>query len=65
MSDLQQRYLGDGVYADYDGFQVILTVDDFDSMPCHTHTIYLEPDVLSNLAEYMRTVVQMPMGETK
>ena len=42
-----QRYLGDGVYASFDGYQVWLAVGD------HTNTVIaLEPPVLALLQEY-------------
>ncbi len=36
-------YLGDGVYADFDGFAVVLTTEDGVSV---TNRIVLEPEVL-------------------
>jgi glycyl-tRNA synthetase (class II) len=44
-------YLGDGAYAEYDGFSLILTtyngIED-------TNTIYLEPELFQNLEEFVR-----------
>lgn len=44
-----KQYLGDGVYADFDGYQVKLTVSDgvYD-----TDKIYLNPEVMKSLIEY-------------
>lgn len=44
-----KRYLGDAVYAEYDGYSVVLTTENGIST---TNTIYLEPELLSNLFEY-------------
>lgn len=44
-----KHYLGDGVYAYYDGWHVILTTENGESI---TNTIYLEDEVLYNLLQY-------------
>jgi hypothetical protein len=46
----QKKYLGDGVYAEFDGYFVALTTENGVSI---TNTIYLEPDVYGNLCEFM------------
>ena len=49
-----KQYLGDGVYADYDGYMLILTTEDGENI---LNTIYLEPEVyvaLVRYAEYLR-----------
>lgn len=43
-------YLGDGVYADYDGFYVVLTTEDGISV---MNRICLEPEVLAALSRYV------------
>lgn len=43
-------YLGDGVYADFDGFSIILTTEDGISI---TNRIVLEPEVLAALTTYV------------
>ena len=43
------RYLGDGVYAKYDGFGIWLHANDTE---CPTDKIYLEPSVFKNLLEF-------------
>ena len=52
MSD-GKTYLGDAVYADFDGWNVVLTTEDGFSI---TNTIYLEPPVLDALADYRKTL---------
>jgi hypothetical protein len=46
-------YLGDGVYAMFDGFQVVLTTEDGFRV---TNTIVLEPDVMASLVDFLREV---------
>jgi len=46
-------YLGDGVYAEYDGFRVILTTENGIAT---TNRIVLEPEVLSALDFFMKRV---------
>lgn len=48
---IQKEYIGDGVYADYAYGQIILTTENGIET---TNTIYLEPEVLAALADYMR-----------
>lgn len=42
----KKRYVGDGVYLDYDGFSFVLTTEDGTSAQ---NTIYLEPFVWRSL----------------
>jgi hypothetical protein len=42
-----KRYLGDGVYADFDGYHIVLSTE----REYGIHTIYLEPSVLSALMD--------------
>ena len=44
-----RAYLGDGVYADFDGFQVSLTAHSNGQ----TNVIYLEPKVMVALMKYV------------
>jgi len=46
-------YLGDAVYADYDGVGLTLTTEDGVSA---TNTIYLEPEVWVALLEYVKAL---------
>jgi len=41
-----KSYLGDGVYADFDGYQIVLKTDG--------NTIYLEPAVIEALERYVK-----------
>jgi hypothetical protein len=43
-----QSYLGDGVYASHDGYQVWLAVNEPDN-----HVVALDPSVLIRLYEYV------------
>ena len=44
-------YLGDSVYAEFDGYSIILTTEnDLPNDP--SNTIVLEPNILSRLMEY-------------
>jgi hypothetical protein len=48
MSELKQ-YLGDGVYADFDDYHIVLTTENGEAI---VQKIYLEPQVLEMLDEY-------------
>lgn len=54
-----KRYLGDGVYAAFDGFGVWLTAE---NGVAATDLIYLEPVILSELARFW-TDVRPGQGE--
>ena len=45
-----KQYLGDGVYADYDGYHIVLTTERLE--PSFVATICLEPPVLAALNRY-------------
>ena len=50
-------YIGDGVYAEFDGFGIWLRTGDHREEKCDDK-IYMEPDVLDSLnrfVEYLRT----------
>lgn len=49
----RKDYLGDGVYADFDGYQLVLTTEHGVRT---TNTIYLEPDVYAALMRYAERV---------
>jgi hypothetical protein len=49
----KKKYLGDGVYADFDGYQIKLTAENGISA---TDTIYLEPAVLEALNRYVEAL---------
>ncbi len=46
-----KQYLGDGVYVDTRGYQLVLTTNDGLR---DTNTIYLEPEVYKALARYVQ-----------
>lgn len=46
-----KQYLGDGVYAEYDGFYFILTTENGIE---RLNAIYMEPDVWDSLLAYVR-----------
>lgn len=49
----KKTYLGDGVYANFDGYQIVLTTEDGYSV---TNTIYLEPAVYTQLLRYAESL---------
>ena len=50
---IEKVYLGDGVYADFDGYHIVLTTEDGIET---TNTIYLEAAVLNALNRYRKAV---------
>jgi len=54
MNEETKAYLGDGVYAKFDGFGVILTTENGIAA---TNTIYLEPQVLDALQNYVAKLI--------
>ncbi len=52
MNKESKVYLGDGVYADYEYGQIILTTDAGGERP--TNRIVLEPEVYFALVEYVK-----------
>jgi hypothetical protein len=46
-------YLGDGAYAEWDGYNLVLTTEDGTSK---TNIIYLEADVLEQLKRFIAQV---------
>lgn len=49
-------YLGDGVYVDFDGYQIILKANDFDNP---TDVIALEFNTMTSLKRYEERLIQM------
>ena len=47
--EYNQRYLGDGVYAQFDGWGIKLLVNDLEEP---TDTVYIEPSVLEALVDF-------------
>jgi hypothetical protein len=61
MNDPWIDYLGDGVYAQFDGYAVSLMVNYHRNEP----VVVLEPDVLKALNDFMlEQWVTMPKGQT-
>jgi hypothetical protein len=52
-------YLGDAVYAEFDGWCIVLTTEDGISV---TNTIALEPAVVHALEAYIRRVKEGAIG---
>ncbi len=55
----EDRYIGDGVYASFDGFGVALDLRGQDS----TTRIYMEPDVFKQLIQYHDDAVKAYSGK--
>ena len=51
---MEKTYLGDGVYAEFDGFQIILEVP----TAFATMRIALEPDTFHALQQYAEKIAQ-------
>lgn len=54
MSAKTKQYIGDGVYADYDGYALILTTEDGIQV---TNIIVLEPQVFTSLIKFTKSLV--------
>jgi hypothetical protein len=50
---MSKEYLGDGVYASFDGYQIELTAENGIRA---TDTIYLEPDVYTRLVQFVENL---------
>jgi hypothetical protein len=51
---MKRRYLGDGVFADFDGHHIVLTAEDGIQV---TNRVYLEPGVFAALVKYQATLL--------
>ena len=48
---MNDKYLGDGLYVSYDGFQVAIAVND------HRNKVaYLDPNVMAAMVDYIKTM---------
>ena len=54
IQNTEKSYLGDGVYASYDGFHIVLTAE----RENRTEYIYLDPYVYDALMKYVERVVK-------
>jgi len=52
----ENMYLGDGVYASFDGYHIVLKIN---SIKDPTDTVYLEPTVLIALVRYAKSIGMM------
>ncbi len=50
---MEDRYLGDGVYASFDGFHIWLAVNDH-----RNKVVALEPSIMAALIQYETDLVQ-------
>lgn len=48
---MSKRYIGDGVYADFDGYGIVLTTEDGISV---TNRIVVEPEVYDSLMQFVK-----------
>jgi len=55
-----ETYLGDGVYASFDGYQIWLRTEDFTTNGILNHHIALESDVFAQLIEYEKNLRKGP-----
>jgi hypothetical protein len=53
MTTASKQYLGDGVYVNFDGYQIELTTEDGLST---LNRIYLEPEVLAAFMYYIKSL---------
>jgi hypothetical protein len=56
----EKTYLGDAVYAQWDRGMLKLTTEDG---IMETNTIYLEPEVITALLDYLKASSEMPPSE--
>jgi hypothetical protein len=54
---MNKEYIGDGVYIEFDGYQLVLTAEDGIRA---TNTIYLEPAVMIGLLGYWNRLTLQP-----
>jgi hypothetical protein len=52
---MPKEYIGDGVYADWNGYQIVVTTEDGVRT---TNTIFMEADVFRSLVDYKNRMVK-------
>ncbi len=52
---MKKAYLGDGVYAEYDGFHLVLTIEDGVHV---TNRICMEPQVIQAFHDYAKALAE-------
>ena len=55
-----KEYLGDGVYVDYDGCNIVLTTENGFMV---TNTIYFEVDFIKELSNYLERIKNNNKGK--
>ena len=60
MSGERKAYLGDGLYADFDGYHIVLTAENGVET---TNTVYLDPAVFDALVAYNEKLRAKSPGE--
>ena len=55
--EIKKQYIGDAVYAIFDGFGIELHVNDLENP---TDKVYLEPSVLNALNKFYESCIQKP-----
>jgi len=60
MSDYPKEYLGDGVYASFDGYGIWIKTSNGAEA---TNEIYLEPNVYNALTKYRHTITRITDAE--
>ncbi len=58
MYGIEPEYLGDSVYASYDGHHIVLTTGHHDRQKAG-HIIYLDGEVVANLKKFERKILSM------
>lgn len=56
MSEKYHEYLGDAVYAQYDGYHIVLTTEHHEIAQAN-NAIYLDADVIQNLNRYVEKII--------
>lgn len=62
LRQVSKQYIGDGVYAEDDGWDIILTTED--GITVH-NTIVLEPSVVESLERYIAAVRESRKRDTE
>ena len=60
MNEQKDAYLGDGVYASFDGYQIWLAANHQENK-----VVALEPNVISMLIKYIEQIYQFKITVTK
>lgn len=55
---MKKQYIGDGLYADYDGYQIELSTP-------QGNKVFLEPDVIKSFMEYIEKTLNVKIKVTK